>query len=93
MGGSVTGYRLVVDLSNKSARIVDGEGRSPLAWSGVTRRTAVERATAAGWFVSEDWQLTSPPDGFWCPVLTPALSEFTDEEARACFEDHGGLPI
>jgi hypothetical protein len=88
----ITGPRLVVDLSNKSAQLLDSEGRTTLIWSGVTRRTAVDAATAAGWYVSQDWMLTSPPDGFWCPVLEPELCVFTDEEACACFEDHGGMP-
>jgi hypothetical protein len=83
----VTGFLLVVDQSNKSAFIVDQNGKTQEAWSGVTRRTAV------GWYVSEDWELTSPPDGFWCPVLASELCVFTDEEARACFEDHGGMPV
>lgn len=90
---AVSGHRLVIDLSNKSAQVLDPAGRCVWIVSDVTRRTATDRATEAGWYVSEDWQLTSPPDGYSCPVLTPAESEFTDEEARACFADHGGLPI
>lgn len=59
--------RLVVDLSNKSAE-VRVSGRTELIWSGVTRRTAAERAHAAGWVRCGEWELTSPPDGFWCPL-------------------------
>ncbi len=58
---------LVVDLSNKSAE-VRTDGRTQLIWSGVTRRTAEAKAHAAGWRRSGEWVLTSPPDGFWCPV-------------------------
>jgi len=60
--------RLVVDLSNKSARIVARDGRSLLAWSSVTRSSAVPLALAAGWRRAGSWELTYPPDGFWCRV-------------------------
>jgi hypothetical protein len=59
--------RLVVDLSNKSAQVLDGD-RSLLAWSGVTRTGAEPLAYAAGWRRAGGWELTSPPDGFWCRV-------------------------
>lgn len=61
--------RLVVDLSNKSATVLDHAGRVQLIWSGVTRRTAVELARVAGWQQAGQWTLTSPPDGFWCPLM------------------------
>jgi hypothetical protein len=71
--------RLVVDLSNKSAEVRDGDGRTVLIWSGVTRSTAEPKAHAAGWRRAGPWQLTSPPDGFWCPV-------------EACFRPPSGSP-
>jgi hypothetical protein len=57
-----------VDLSNKSAFITTPTGRTLAAWSGVTRRTALELAQAAGWTPAGEWALTYPPDGFFCPV-------------------------
>jgi hypothetical protein len=63
----VTDVRLVVDLLNKSAQI-QTNGRALLIWSGVTRSTAEPTAHAAGWRRAGPWSLTSPPDGFWCPV-------------------------
>ena len=61
--------RLVVDLSNKSARLhTDHTDRAHLAWSGVTRTSALPLAHAAGWIPAGPWELTIPPDGFWCPV-------------------------
>jgi hypothetical protein len=69
--------RLVVDLSNKSARVADGTGRALLAWSGVTRSSAVPLAHAAGWRRAGGWELTSPPDGFWCPVEPCETGEST----------------
>jgi hypothetical protein len=68
--------RLVVDLSNKSAQVLDGD-RSLLAWSSVTCRTAEPMAHAAGWRRAGSWELTSPPDGFWCPVEPCETGEST----------------
>lgn len=59
--------KLVVDLSNKTAQVQVGD-RTEWFWSSVTRRSAEAMAHAAGWRRTGDWQLTSPPDGFWCPV-------------------------
>lgn len=71
------GVRLVVDLSNKSAQVVDVTGRSLLAWSGVTRSAAVPLAHAAGWRRAGGWELTYPPDGFWCRVEPCETGEST----------------
>lgn len=60
--------RLVVDLSNKSAEIRDHTGRCVWIWSGVTRTTVLPLVHAAGWLPTAGWELTSPPDGFWCPL-------------------------
>lgn len=58
--------RVEVDLSNRSAAIIVGE-RCEALYSGVTRRNVLEVIGADGWVVASDreWQLTSPPDGFW----------------------------
>jgi hypothetical protein len=75
--------RLVVDLSNKSAQIIDSARRVTLFWSGVTRRTAAEKAAEAGWLVDGEWEHTSPPDGFSCPVrldTASALAVLADAE-------------
>jgi hypothetical protein len=69
--------RLVVDLSNKSAQVIDKGGRSLLAWSEVTRSSAVPLAHAAGWRRAGGWALTYPPDGFWCPVEPCETGEST----------------
>jgi hypothetical protein len=60
--------KLVIDLSNKSAEIRDTTGHTKWIWSNVTRTTALPLAHAAGWIPAGPWQLTSPPDGFWCPL-------------------------
>lgn len=57
----------MVDLANKCAE-VRVDGHTELIWSGVTRRTAESKAHASGWRRAGEWQLTTPPDGFWCPV-------------------------
>lgn len=61
-------FILTVDLSNKTASITDRDGRLIEAWSQVTRWGAVHLAKEAGWHPTEVWSLTSPPDGFWCPI-------------------------
>lgn len=64
----MTTPHLVVDLSTKHAEIRDDTGRAEWIWSGVTRTTALPLAHAAGWLPAGPWTLTSPPDGFWCPL-------------------------
>jgi hypothetical protein len=59
---------LTVDLSNTSAFVTDLDGNTLVAWSGVTRRTALLRAESAGWVPTTKWEHTTPPDGFWCYV-------------------------
>ena len=60
--------RLVVDLSNKSAQLIDGAGHCIAMWSDVTRQTALSEARGAGWWQLGDWELTSPPDGYQCTL-------------------------
>ncbi len=79
----MTGSRLVVDLSNKSAQLIIPSGKSLMAWSDVTRRAAAERANQYGWIIAGKWEHTSPPDGFQCPVRLSsggALLMLTDTE-------------
>jgi hypothetical protein len=64
-------YRLTVDQTNKSAWITDEYGRTKAGWSGVTRRSAEQKAKNAGWRLVGRWELTSPPDGHWRPVEKP----------------------
>lgn len=69
------GFVLLVDLSNKSAQVIDtGTDTAVRLWSGVTRRTAVTVAEEDGWVMVGAWRYTSPPDGFWRrvePGFTP----------------------
>lgn len=59
-------YRVVVDLSNKTAQVVGPEGAVALFGPGVTRRNAAAVLARHGWEIDGKWKLTSPPDGFEC---------------------------
>lgn len=69
--------RLVVDLSNKSAQLLDMAGHSLMAWSGVTRTTVLPKLHEFGLAPAGPWELTSPPDGFWC--LVEPIEGMTDD--------------
>ncbi|WP_221568956.1 hypothetical protein [Alkalihalobacillus sp. TS-13] len=63
--------RVIVDLSNGSATIINDNGKHEGTFSGVTRRGTEAAITRDGWrFVpGSKWALTSPPDGFWRKVV------------------------
>lgn len=61
-------HRLVVDLSNKSAHVLDADDVTVChVGPGVTRRTVAEMLAPHGWapVPGASWESTSPPDGFW----------------------------
>jgi hypothetical protein len=53
----VTGT-VLVDLGNRSATVVDSDGRHQGTWSGTTRSNAAERIAGDGWRFAD-------PDGGW----------------------------
>lgn len=68
--------RVVVDLSNGSASVLDADGRLLNCWSGHTRRVVEARVRQRrgfgkrwGFAPGSQWRLTSPPDGFWREVV------------------------
>lgn len=62
-------HTLTVDLANKSAHLTTPGGELVSAWSGVTRRTALDCAHYDGWVKVTEWEWTTPPDGFYCHLV------------------------
>lgn len=51
---------VLVDLANRSAQVIDTNGRWQGTWSDTTRSTAAERISAGGWRFADDrgWRMT-----------------------------------
>lgn len=84
-----TGHILTVDLTNKTAWITEPNGTTIAAWSNVTRRTGLAAAHLDGWHTTTDWDLTSPPDGFYRGVTRADGENACD----ICHQENGHSPV